>query len=208
MPVKEVSVNHLRYYLPGGTTERVVTLLQQYRVHLRITRERRSVLGMYRHLPRHGIHQISINGNLNAFSFLITLLHELAHLVCYEQHARSVPPHGREWQQLYAGLLKQFLQQQIFPPDVEAELSRTLNKPGAAACAEEDLMRVLKKYDDKAGGQVLVEELPEGAFFTFRDGRIFQKGEKLRKRYKCTEHKTGKLYLFSALCEVLPFSTH
>ena len=48
----------------------------------------------------------------------------------------------------------------------------------------------------------MVEQFPEGTLFEIKGGRIFKKGEKIRKRYKCVEVKTGKLYLFSAVYEV------
>jgi len=61
---------------------------------------------------------------------------------------------------------------------------------------------VLRKYDDKESHHRLVEELLMDTLFRINDGRIFQKGEKLRKRYKCREVKTGKIYLFSPVYEV------
>jgi hypothetical protein len=48
----------------------------------------------------------------------------------------------------------------------------------------------------------MIEELDEGALFQLKDGRIFKRGEKLRKRFKGVEVNTGQTYLFSALYEV------
>jgi hypothetical protein len=59
----------------------------------------------------------------------------------------------------------------------------------------------LRKYD-KQSHHRLVEELAYNALFRTSDGRVFQKGEKLRKRFKCAEVKTGKVYLFSPVYEV------
>ena len=95
-----------------------------------------------------------------------------------------------------------FVKQNIFPPDIERELHKSQVNPAASSCAEEHLIRVLRKYDPKKHGVVLVEEVPPGANFVTKDGRIFQKGDKLRKRYRCREMKTGLIYLFSALYEV------
>jgi SprT protein len=50
---------------------------------------------------------------------------------------------------------------------------------------------------------LLVEQLAEGQLFAIKGNRIFKRGEKIRKRYKCLEVKTGKLYLFSGLYEVV-----
>ena len=202
MPRKEVPVDHLQHFLPEGTGPAVMGYLHQYKVHLTVARERKSILGDYRHRTHHHNHRISVNGSLNKFSFLVTLLHELAHLLTYEQYGNNVAAHGREWKQLFGKLLKDFLDKKIFPEDIEKELAISLKNPAASSCAEEGLLRALRRYDAVQSSHRLVEEIPEGAFFKTHDGRIFRKGEKLRKRFKCVENKTGKLYLFSPVYEV------
>lgn len=79
---------------------------------------------------------------------------------------------------------------------------QTLQNPAASSCGDEKLLRVLHQYDEKKDGIHLVEQLPEGSLFEIKGGRIFKKGEKIRKRYKCIEVKTGRFYLFSAVYEV------
>ena len=203
MPKKEVPIDHLQNYLPPGTADAVVNYLQQFKVHLTISKHRQSILGDYRHRTHHSNHRISVNGSLNRFSFLITLLHELAHLLTFEQHANRVQAHGKEWKKIYAQLLQQFLEHKVFPADIERELFRSLKDPAASSCAEDGLLRVLRNYDSKSSNHRLVEEISFNARFRLADGRIFQKGEKLRKRFKCKEVATGKLYLFSPVYEVL-----
>jgi SprT protein len=202
MPKKEVPITQLQDYLPPGTYDAVLNYLRQYKVHLTVARERKSILGDYRHSTHHANHRISVNGNLNSYSFLITLLHELAHLLTFEQYGNKVLAHGHEWKMVYAKMLAQFIQHKIFPADIEAELIRSLQNPAATTCAEDGLLRILRKYDAKETHHRLVEELGLNALFRTSDGRVFKKGEKLRKRYKCVEVKTGKLYLFSPVYEV------
>lgn len=204
MPKKEVPVHHLQNYLPPGTVEAVLAYLHQYKVHLTIARERKSILGDYRHRTHEDNHRISVNGNLNSYSFLVTLLHEIAHLLTFEQYGRRVAAHGKEWKGLFGQLLKQFLEHKVFPPDVEKELVLSLKNPAASSCAEDGLLRVLRKYDKQGAGLHLVEEMPLNGLFRIKDGRIFQKGPQLRKRFKCMEVKTGKIYLFSPVYEVEP----
>lgn len=202
MPKKEVPIAQLQDYLPPGTYDAVLNYLRQYKVHLTVARERKSILGDYRHSTHHANHRISVNGNLNSYSFLITLLHELAHLLTFEQYGNKVLAHGREWKKSYAQMLAQFIQHKIFPADIEAELIRSLQNPAASTCAEDGLLRILRKYDAKESHHRLVEELSVHDLFRTSDGRVFKKGEKLRKRYKCVEVKTGKVYLFSPVYEV------
>jgi SprT protein len=202
MSKTEHPLQALAHYLPPNTFVPVADYLQQYKVHLTVTRERKSILGDYRNAHNNRNHRISVNGNLNTYSFLITLLHELAHLLTFEKYGNRVQSHGREWKNLFGQLLAQFIRNKVFPADIEKELVDTLHNPGASSCAEESLMRVLRKYDPKAEGQLLVEEVPAQGLFRMKDGRIFKKGEKLRKRYRCEELDTKKVYLFSPVYEV------
>ena len=204
--VKEHPMEALADFLPDNSFDKVVYYLHHYKVHLTVARERRSVLGDYRNAVHGKNHRISVNANLNKYAFLITLLHELAHLLTFEKHGHRVASHGKEWKRIYGHLLADFLNKNIFPADIEKELNQSLINPAASSCAEEHLMRVLRKYDTKKDGILLVEEVQANTLFLTKDGRVFKKGEKLRKRYRCTEIKTGLVYLFSAIYEVMPVS--
>lgn len=202
MPKQEAPLLQLRSYLPPGSFDDVLHYLQHYKVHLTITRQRQSILGDYRHAMADKTHRISVNGNLNQYAFLITLLHELAHLFTYEQFGHRVQSHGREWKNEFSKILARFLLKKIFPADIEKALMSTLQNPAASSCGDEKLLRVLHHYDEKKEGIHLVEQIAEGTLFVIKGGRVFKRGEKIRKRYKCTEVKTGKVYLFSAVYEV------
>jgi SprT protein len=202
MPKQEAPIEYLKRYIPAPAAERVLHYLHQYKVHLTITRERKSVLGDYRHATGYKNHRISINGNLNQYSFLITLIHELAHLVTFEKYGNRVYAHGSEWKELYASLLKDFLTTDIFPGDILHSLRHSLHDLPASSCSDESLMRILRRYDKDQDGKVMVEQVSEGGLFEIEQGKIFRKGKRLRKRYQCVEVKTGKLYLFSPIYEV------
>ncbi len=202
MPKKEVPLGQLQDYLPDGTYQLVITYLTQYKIHLTITRDRKTILGDYRHKTSQDNHRISITGSLNKYAFLVTLLHEIAHLLTYEEYGNRIAAHGKEWKKSYAGLLSEFVQRKVFPIDIEEELRLSLKNPAASTCAEEGLLRVLRTYDAKREHLLFVEEVPQGAHFRTADGRVFQKKEKLRKRYKAVEVKTGRDYLFSPVYEV------
>ena len=202
MPKKEVPISKLQDYLPAGTYEPVLEYLRLYKVHLTIAKERKSILGDYRHSTHYTNHRISVNGNLNNWSFLITLLHELAHLLTFEKFGNKVSSHGREWKVLYGKILAQFIDHKVFPADIEEALLNSLHNPAASSCAEDGLLRVLRRYDTKESHHRLVEEISMNALFRTSDGRIFKKVEKLRKRFKCVEVKTGRVYLFSPVYEV------
>ena len=204
MPKKEAPIDHLQNFLPPNTYEAVLSYLHHYKVHLTVAKERKSILGDYRHQGYGKNHRISVNGNLNSYSFLITLLHELAHLLTFEQYGNRVQSHGKEWKAIFGKLLHQFVQKKVFPPDISAALMQSLENPSASSCADDALLRVLKNHDKKDEKLKFVEGVPLGTLFKTQDGRIFRKGEKVRKRFKCEEVSTKRLYLFSPVYEVEP----
>jgi SprT protein len=202
MAKQEAPLHQLKSYLPEGSFEDVSHYLLHYKVHLTITRERKSVLGDYRNSFADKNHRISVNGTLNKYAFLITLLHELAHLFTYERFGHRVQAHGQEWKNEFSKILAQFLLKNIFPPDIYKALLKTLQNPAASSCADTALLRVLHQYDEKKEGVSLIEALTPGSHFVIKGGRKFQRLEKVRKRIKCLEIATGKMYLFSPVYEV------
>lgn len=202
MPKKESPLNQLNPYLPEGCFEDVIYYLLEYKVHLTITRERLTKLGDYRNKHLDKNHRISVNGNLNKYSFLITLLHELGHLVVYEKYGNRIQAHGAEWKNEFGKILARFISKKVFPTDIEKELLKTLQNPAASSCAEAPLTRVLKRYDPHKPGFCLLEELPDNSLFRFKNGHIYKKEKKIRTRFLCKDEVTKKQFLFSPITEV------
>lgn len=203
MAVTEHSIQALKQYLPEGSFDKIIHYLHLYKVHLTVSKERKSVLGDYKHAHQGVNHRISVNGNLNKYEFLITLLHELAHLLTFETYKNRVEAHGIEWKNCFSNLLKDFIEAPIFPKDVEHVLRKSMKSPAATANGEIALLTVLRKYNTyyKEGYQLL-SSVKEGALFTTENGKIFRKGALRRKRYACIELKTGLNYTVSAITEV------
>jgi hypothetical protein len=192
----------LSAYLPEGTYEKVQKYLVRYKVELTITRKRNSVLGDYRLPYRTQGHRITINGDLNRYAFLLTLLHELAHMMAYVYYGKRIAPHGQEWKITFRDILKAFTGKGYMPEDVEHAIRRYMMDPAARSCVDEDLIRVLKKHDPPVNGFCFVEDLEEGDWFMASDGRRYRRGKKIRKRYECTDVSNRKKYLFSPVYEV------
>ena len=201
MPKKEAPLTYLENYLPEGASEKLFEYLHHYKVHLTITRSRKSILGDYRHATGSDNHRISVNGSLNKYAFLITLIHEMGHLVTFQQYGNRVNAHGKEWKLAYRRVLEDFLQLKLFPAELHQALLSSLHNLPASSCSDVKLTRVLKNYDAK-NKTVLVEDIAEGAHFKTADGKLFQRGRRIRKRIECPELRTGKLYLFSPVYEV------
>lgn len=202
MAKEKVPLNTLSEYLPANAFEPVEVLLITHRVQLTVTRSRSTILGDYRPANGNKGHRISVNGNLNPYGFLVTLLHELGHLTAFLEHGSKIAPHGPEWKRHFSSLLDTFLKRSIFPADVQDALEKTLQNPAASSCGDLNLMRVLDRYNPPRPDQKRVESLELGATFQTKDGRLFERGEKRRTRYLCRQLDTQQLFLFHALFPV------
>ena len=133
MSKSQAPLQSLEDFLPPGAYTMVEPYLLHYKVHLTITRSRASVLGDYRNAHAGKAHRISVNGNLNPYAFLVTLLHELAHLITFIRFGHRVDAHGKEWKQQFSELLKHFLTASFFPKDIKYQLERSLQNPAASS---------------------------------------------------------------------------
>ena len=192
----------LSKYIPAKAVDTIAQWIYSYDFKLKIKKSRTSKYGDYRPPVKSGNHQITINNDLNTYSFLITLIHEIAHLSNWEKHKNRVRPHGEEWKNEYKTLMSPFLHEDIFTPDIIQALTNYMKNPAASSCSDLSLLRVLKNHD-KQKDVVLLEEIALNSIFKIHTGRCFVKGEKIRKRYKCQELKTKKEYLFNPLSEVM-----
>lgn len=204
MPIVKESMDVLRKYLPEGSFERVIFYINFFKIHFTITLKRHTVLGDYRHPLPGGNHRITVNGDLNQFEFLITFLHELAHLITFEKFGARVQPHGREWKNQYGLLLQEFVALGIFPIDVHQAILKTIPDPAATANGETMLLSVLRKYNNEKQEGRTVAQIAMGGFFKTQKGQIFKKEALRRTRFLCTDYHTGAAYSFSPLTEVIP----
>jgi hypothetical protein len=203
MKKQETSLTFLDQFLPEGAYEQIAPFFQTHTIHLTVTHDRKSVLGDYRHpVPDVPYHRISINATLNPYSFLITLLHELAHMFTYVHFKNSVSPHGKEWKTQFRHILIPFMGKRFFPSDVEKALHAYLHNPAASTCTDANLYKALYRYDERKPGFKLVDELSINQCFETEDGELYQKIEKVRTRTRCKNLRNGKHYLFPGIVEV------
>jgi len=196
----------LKKYLPEETVVLISEWIIEFDFKLKITKERKTRLGDYTS-PRGDLnHTITINYNLNKYAFLITLVHEVAHLVTFNEHKNTVNPHGTEWKRNFQKLMQPFLTPDIFPLEVFAALRKYLQNPAASSCSDIHLLRTLKLHDEN-NNSVFLEHLPINTVFLYNGSRVFKKGERIRKRYKCVEIKSGTVFLFNPITEVEIFDS-
>ena len=193
-------IESISRFIPNGTASMVVKTLEPNKVNLTITKTRATKFGDYRP-PKKGsnLHYISVNGSLDKYSFLITLLHEIAHLKVHASTKKRATPHGLEWQKMFTELARPYLSDKFFPQNILAEFNDYLIKPKASTVSHTGLYRELKKLN--SNGQTFIENLNIGDQFKHKN-RLFTLGEKRRTRYLCTEVNSNKKYLFNAVAEV------
>ena len=194
----------LKRYFPETAVAMVGEMFEQRRFRLHFKRPRSSKLGDFRP-PRtkNGICGITLNLDLNPYQMLITYVHEVAHYDVYQQYgSRRVQPHGPEWQKQFATLLLPFMTESIFPNDILEALKKHLHHIKASSTADQNLQRIVRRYDKVPKNIVTVESLPDGARFVLKNGLVFQKGEKQRTRYRCYCESNGRWYFVAGLAEV------
>jgi SprT protein len=201
MGLVDHNLDVLSNFVPKDAIQDVKDYLGSYKIHLKIQKDRRTILGDYRPAFQGKPHTISVNGSLNQYHFLITFVHELAHLITHLNHQRSVSPHGKEWKNTFAHLLIRFTQKKIFPPDIETAIMKSIHNLSASTCSDPELYRVLRLYDLHTPGH-LVESLALGTIFKTEKGKHFRLISKRRTRYECVEIDTGKKFLFPGIYEV------
>ena len=166
--MKEILAN----YIPNQAVEPIFELIKNLGIHLKIVNERVTRHGDYRRLPDGG-HQITVNTNLNSYRFLITLIHEIAHLVAFKKYGARIKPHGAEWKHTFQQLMLPFLRPEIFPSQILPYLARHFKNPKASSDTDTRLSLALKQFDP-ANDKNFIFEIPQGSLFRIYNGKIFK----------------------------------
>ncbi|UBM57921.1 SprT-like domain-containing protein [Marinilongibacter aquaticus] len=191
--------------VPEMALDYCVALWEEHPFSFTISKSRSSCLGNYKF--EQGMHTISVNHDLNRFSFLITYLHEVAHLrVCLAfppNTRKKVKPHGLEWKTYFRKLMTPLLNETVFPPSVLGPLLKHMKNPPASSTRDAQLIQALRLFDSGKTFSFRLEDLEDGQRFLFKK-RIFKRLEKRRTRALCQEVSTGLKYTIPLLAEVLP----
>lgn len=192
--------NILEKYLPAHAINAVFVMIRENNVHLKIVNERKTRHGDYRRMPN-GAQQITVNANLNKYRFLITIVHEIAHLLAFERFGRNIKPHGAEWKFTFRELMLPFIRPEIFPHQLLPLIAAHFRNPRASSDTDARLSVALKNYDPE-NDKNYIYEIPLGSIFRIYNGKTFKKGNRRIKRYECFEIDTGRIYLFQPNAEV------
>jgi hypothetical protein len=194
----ETAIRHLiDNHVPAQATGYALQLWIETPFVLKVTRSRSSKVGDFTGCRHHSTHRITVNNDLNPYLFLITYIHEVAHLRTFLHYGMRVEPHGNEWKNIFRNLLAPVLNEQVFPPRVLHRLTLHMANPKASSFADRELTLVLREYDPGAGNHTTVADLPEGSVFKLQ-GKYFKRGKLKRTRVLCREVRTRRQYLVPA----------
>ncbi|MCS5491461.1 SprT-like domain-containing protein [Algoriphagus limi] len=193
----------LQQHLPQESINYCLELWKKNPFNFSVTRSRKSKFGDFRWRKDRPLQSITINGDLNPFQFLITFIHEVAHLHAFVRHGLTIAPHGNEWKRTFQELMHPLLRKEVFPMDILIPLSRHMRNPKATSVGDLFLTKELNKYNlqiPEKTGVFLADIQPEKVFEL--NGRKFRKKETRRTRVLCEEISTGKRYLISQMAQV------
>lgn len=181
-------------HVPEGTSDYCFNLWQHAPFELKLTKTRQTKVGDFTSRSSRSHPRITLNHDLNPYAFLLTYVHEVAHLHVHLKHGHRVDPHGEEWKNIFRELLTPLLQENAFPSEILHELKRHMINPKASSYADTELTRALRLYDKDSHLLIVLSDIPEGSIFKLQ-GRYFLKGKLRRTRVVCKEVKSKRSYL-------------
>lgn len=194
----------LQKHVPAPSFDYCLALWHQHQFDFKVTRPRQSKFGDFRVRPGQRA-CITINNDRNPYGFLITYLHEIAHLVTYRANQKKrVAPHGKEWKANFRQLLIPVLDVTVFPVSILVPLLRYAQNPKASTASDGPLMLALQVYQAEAAPGlsnadhgVPLNQIAEGEVFSFRQ-KTFVRGTLRRTRYVVVEPMSKKQFLIPA----------
>ncbi len=190
-------LNILQSHVPASSVTYCFELWQASPFELKITKSRQTKVGDFTSRRTRSHPRITLNNDLNPFLFLVTYVHEVAHLRVYLNHRARLDPHGDEWKTTFTDLMLPILWESVFPEEILHELRRHMINPKASSFADTALTQAFRKFDKNQHRQIALSDVPEGSIFKLSD-RYFKKGKLRRTRVLCKELKSKRDYLVPA----------
>lgn len=138
--------------------------------------------------------QITVNKDLHPFLFLMTYVHEVAHLRVHQEYGFKAEAHGEAWKATFQQLMAPLLREEIFPEPLLSGLRKHMVSPKASSFSDSALTELFRSADSRERNTILLSQIPEGSVFHLH-GRWFKKGRLRRTRVLCQEVKTRRQYL-------------
>jgi len=185
--------------LPNNTWPILARWLSPYSCNVLLHRPRKSKLGDFRPARMHRPTSITLNQDLSPYQMLLTLTHEIAHLINWSTHGPKVAAHGPEWKACFGQLLRELATVTTLPESYRTALVSHAKNPKSSVTSDPQLYRLLRDLEGK--DERTLVDVKQGQTFVFR-GRVFKKVSSQRSRCLCKESKTGRMYHIPKLAAV------
>lgn len=192
-------------FIPSNSVPMVEAMLDGFHVQLVVTKNRLTKHGDYRRpFGERTFHKITVNGSLNKYAFLLTLVHEIAHMHAFHSFGDKIAPHGKEWKKVFATLVEPLFKNGVWPAELVGPLFNYFKNPKASSSASPEVMKALSLFDAN-GEQTYLDQLEDGSFFFLksRPDRIFRKENSRRTRVLCLDVATKKQYAIHKMADVV-----
>lgn len=183
----------LNKHIPPTAVNYCLQLHQNTPFKFKLRKSRQSKVGDFS-CKHGGVPQITVNNDLHPYLFLITYIHEVAHLHVHQRHGHRVEAHGEEWKTSFRDLLQPVMTTEIFPDKLLRGLKRHMVNPKASTFSDPEMTELLRSVDARWSKATLLSEIPEGSLFGLH-GKWFRKGTLQRTRFVCLELKTKRKFL-------------
>lgn len=191
----------LKKHLPVNAQNYCYHIWKSYPFNFKVTKKRETKLGDYRYHYSQKTHTITVNGDLNEYAFLVTYLHEVAHLRTHLQFGNKVKPHGTEWKNEFKKVLAPLMNEDVFPESLLTALKNYLVNPKASSCTDINLLKALGEFDQQKGFLKFLSEVNLGETFKFNK-KYYVKESTMRTRAICKELDSGKKFYISEAAQV------
>ena len=156
--------------LPEDSWRHIQGWMAPHACGIRLTRPRRSKLGDFRPARPGQPALITLNGDLAPYQLLLTLTHEIAHLMVLHRYGRRAAPHGRAWKDCFSELLNTLSQEPSLPSAFCEAIRSHAKRPTAASSRDMNLMSVLRKLE--GAHTIWLADLALGESVLFRGHRF------------------------------------
>jgi SprT protein len=209
MPEENSTLQSMKQFkdsISGNAYDFFVGLLVDKNVIIRHVAARKTKLGDFRHFRAKRIPEITVNQNLLPDTLTFILAHEVAHFLVHIHNKRRTEPHGKEWKEMFAYLLKQLIQNNAFSPEISNHIEKFLQNVKGTVGRGSKLFALLFPQEEEIEGTHILENLHNGALFVIpSSGKVYEKGEKRRTRYVCRQINNKRFYLVSRSLRVKLF---
>ena len=192
--VMAMDLRPLDAYLPPDTRPLLERWLNDSTCRLVVKGPRKTKRGDFRPGQRGQVPTLTINVDLKPLQFLLTLTHEIAHLLVWQNCGHLRQPHGPHWKHQFGQLLLELSEIEALPVDYRRALVGHAARPKACAERDPELMKVIRRLE--GDDSLWLDDIEIGEVFGL-EGRRFQKLQSNRTRCLCLDLDNGLKYRVS-----------